>query len=55
MIADQLGREGPFSEFTGYYASLPSEQPVVNVKRVYYRDDPILDRFADATTIGFLL
>ena len=42
MIADQLGREGPFGEFTGYYASSPSEQPVVNVKRVYYRDDPIL-------------
>src|SRR5215216_4051014 len=35
-------REGPFGEFTGYYASSPSEQPVVHVRRVYYRNDPIL-------------
>jgi UbiD family decarboxylase len=42
MNADELGTEGPFGEFTGYYASSPSEQPVVHVKRVYYRNDPIL-------------
>jgi len=42
MIAGELGKEGPFGEFTGYYASSPSEQPVVHVKRVYYRNDPIL-------------
>jgi len=42
MHADELAREGPFGEFTGYYASSPSEQPVVRVKRVYYRNDPIL-------------
>ncbi|MFL5101022.1 MAG: UbiD family decarboxylase [Xanthobacteraceae bacterium] len=35
-------REGPFGEVTGYYASSPSEQPVVHVRRVYYRNDPIL-------------
>src|SRR5207249_1137246 len=35
-------KEGPFGEFTGYYASSPSEQPIVDVKRVYYRNDPIL-------------
>jgi len=34
--------EGPFGEFTGYYASEPSEQPVVRVRRVYHRRDPIL-------------
>src|SRR5258708_19442833 len=42
MLADQLAREGPFGEFTGYYASSPSQQPLIEVKRVYYRDDPIL-------------
>jgi 4-hydroxy-3-polyprenylbenzoate decarboxylase len=42
MIAEKLVREGPFGEFTGYYASSPSEQPVVRVRRVYYRNDPIL-------------
>jgi UbiD family decarboxylase len=34
--------EGPFGEFTGYYASEPSEQPVMRVRRVYHRRDPIL-------------
>lgn len=42
MVAGNLAKEGPFGEFTGYYASSPSEQPVVQVKRVYYRDNPIL-------------
>ncbi|HEY6821059.1 MAG TPA: UbiD family decarboxylase [Burkholderiales bacterium] len=34
--------EGPFGEFTGYYAGGRSEQPVMRVERVYYRNDPIL-------------
>ncbi len=34
--------EGPFGEFTGYYASPQSSQPVIRVRRVYYRNDPIL-------------
>ena len=34
--------EGPFGEFTGYYAGGKTEQPVVRVERVYYRNDPIL-------------
>jgi len=42
MVAGEVAKEGPFGEFTGYYASSPSEQPVVHVKRVYYRNDPIL-------------
>jgi UbiD family decarboxylase len=42
MRADDLAREGPFGEFTGYYASAPSEQPVVRIERVYHRNDPIL-------------
>ena len=42
MVENVKATEGPFGEFTGYYASSPSEQPVVEVKRVYYRNDPIL-------------
>jgi UbiD family decarboxylase len=42
MTADKLAKEGPFGEFTGYYASSPSEQPLVHVQRVYHRNDPIL-------------
>ena len=34
--------EGPFGEFTGYYAGGKSEQPVIRVKRLYWRNDPIL-------------
>jgi 4-hydroxy-3-polyprenylbenzoate decarboxylase len=42
LVESVTAREGPFGEFTGYYASSPSEQPVVHVRRVYYRHDPIL-------------
>jgi 4-hydroxy-3-polyprenylbenzoate decarboxylase len=42
IAADDTVKEGPFGEFTGYYASSPSEQPVVRIHRVYYRNDPIL-------------
>ena len=42
MVENVKAREGPFGEFTGYYASSPSQQPLIEVKRVYYRDDPIL-------------
>jgi UbiD family decarboxylase len=34
--------EGPFGEFTGYYASPQSQQPVIRVRRVYYRTNPIM-------------
>ena len=34
--------EGPFGEFTGYYASPASKQPVIRVKRIYHRNNPIL-------------
>ena len=34
--------EGPFGEFTGYYAGGKSDQPVVRVQRVYYRNNPIM-------------
>lgn len=34
--------EGPFGEWTGYYASQPEEQPLFEVEAVYHRNDPIL-------------
>jgi 4-hydroxy-3-polyprenylbenzoate decarboxylase len=34
--------EGPFGEFTGYYAGGKSNQPVVRIQRVYYRNNPIM-------------
>ncbi|GAB6173983.1 UbiD family decarboxylase [Paradesulfitobacterium aromaticivorans] len=38
---DNLG-EGPFGEWTGYYASAGRPEPVIRVKNVYYRNNPIL-------------
>ena len=37
-----VAAEGPFGEFTGYYAGGKSDQPVVRVRRIYHRHDPIL-------------
>ncbi|MFQ5849482.1 MAG: UbiD family decarboxylase [Candidatus Binatia bacterium] len=38
-----LPREGPFGEWPGYFADTTvGEVPVMVVKRVYYRDDPII-------------
>jgi len=34
--------EGPFGEFHGYYPGKAGTAPVVTVKRVYYRESPIL-------------
>ena len=34
--------EGPFGEFTGYYASEARPAPVMDVTAVYHRNDPIL-------------
>src|SRR5436190_19510456 len=34
--------EGPFGEWTGYYASDVRSEPLLDIKAVYYRNDPIL-------------
>lgn len=34
--------EGPFGEATGYYGSGARVEPVIRVKRIMYRDNPIL-------------
>ena len=35
-------KEGPFGEWTGYYAGSQKEEPVFKIKRIYHRNDPIL-------------
>src|SRR5262249_31282 len=42
MHPGDVAPEGPFGEFTGYYAGGRSEQPVIRVQRIYHRNDPIL-------------
>jgi UbiD family decarboxylase len=43
---DETRMEGPFGEWPGYYTvgtkGMADEQPVIRVKAIYYRDDPIL-------------
>lgn len=34
--------EGPFAEFTGYYASGTRAEPLFEVQRIYHRTDPII-------------
>lgn len=40
--ADELLDEGPFGEWTGYYASSMRPEPVMRVKRLYHRHNPII-------------
>ncbi len=39
---DKTAPEGPFGEWTGYYASGSRAEPVLEVEAIYHRDDPIL-------------
>ena len=39
--------EGPFGEWTGYYATGTRPAPVIHVKRIYYRTDPIITVVGD--------
>ncbi len=41
-IFDQPRVEGPFGEWTGYYASAERPEPIVKIKRLYHRNDPII-------------
>jgi len=34
--------EGPFGEWTGYYASKDRPAPIIEVERIYYRKDPVI-------------
>ena len=41
ILPDEKRIEGPFGEWTGYYASAEREDYVVKIRRVYHRDRPI--------------
>lgn len=41
-MPDERLPEGPFGEWTGYYASGVRDEPVFRVKALYYRNDPIV-------------
>jgi 4-hydroxy-3-polyprenylbenzoate decarboxylase len=41
-VDQESATEGPFGEWPGYYASADRPEPVVHVKAVYHRDDPLI-------------
>jgi 4-hydroxy-3-polyprenylbenzoate decarboxylase len=38
----KLRAEGPFGEWTGYYASDVRDEPVLDIKAIYHRNEPII-------------
>jgi 4-hydroxy-3-polyprenylbenzoate decarboxylase len=42
LLPDEKLPEGPFAEFLGYYASGTRAEHVMRVRRLMYRDDPII-------------
>lgn len=42
FLNDRTVKEGPFGEWTGYYAHSVREVPLLEVQGVYHRNDPIL-------------
>lgn len=41
----EVADEGPFGEWSGYYANLgrePVPEPLIRIKAIHYRDDPVL-------------
>lgn len=42
ILPDEKVSEGPFGEWTGYYASGEQKESVVRVKRLMHRNDPII-------------
>ena len=42
ILPDRKAQEGPFGEFTGYYASGSHEEYLIKVKKVFYRNNPII-------------
>ena len=42
VAPDDMMDEGPFGEFTGYYAEDRKPRPVIRAKALYHRNDPII-------------
>ena len=42
IMANETTLEGPFGEWHGYYAGDAREEPLIRIRRIYHRNDPIL-------------
>jgi UbiD family decarboxylase len=42
MLPNETKEEGPFGEWTGYYASGQKTEPLIRVDAVYFRNNPIM-------------
>ena len=49
LHANDMELEGPLGEFTGYYGNVRAPQPVIEVKAVHYRRNPIITAALMAT------
>jgi 2,5-furandicarboxylate decarboxylase 1 len=49
ILPDELREEGPFGEFTGHYGGHRAPRPVIRVKAITHRDDPILQATYEGT------
>jgi 4-hydroxy-3-polyprenylbenzoate decarboxylase len=53
IVAGQSVSEGPFGEFTGYYAGGERPEPLIQVRTLLYRDDPIMTGTSPARPPGY--
>jgi 4-hydroxy-3-polyprenylbenzoate decarboxylase len=53
MVPGQEVLEGPFGEFTGHYAGGESMEPLVYVRAIMYRDEPIITGASPARPPGY--
>jgi UbiD family decarboxylase len=49
ISVDELRDEGPFGEFTGHYGGHRAPRPVIRVKAITHRDNPILQATYEGT------
>ncbi|MBI2873901.1 MAG: UbiD family decarboxylase [Firmicutes bacterium] len=42
VVFSETRPEGPFAEWTGYYGSMQRQEPIIKVKRLMHRNDPII-------------
>ena len=49
---DTFTMEGPFGEYTGYYCTVPSKRPVMTIKTITFRNNPILQGTLEGVPIN---
>jgi UbiD family decarboxylase len=53
IVPGLMVNEGPFGEFTGYYAGGERPEPLIEVKTLFHRDDPIMGGASPSRPPGY--